>query len=118
MEIYKLPYLPLDIFPTMQFRASQAVFWLLTNKKEPKLSKTLSTSQCPSRQDLYKAPREAADIGKCDHKASKALYGKIPNPPPPPPPPPTLHPICITTMTKRDTVDKLWHMFLNISSKT
>jgi len=77
----------------MQFRASQAVFWLLTNKKEPKLSKKLSTSQCPSRHDCTKHPRQAADIGKCDHKASKALYGKILNLPlpPTPPPPSNLH---------------------------
>ena len=60
MEIYYLAYLPLDIFPTMQVRASQAAFWLLTNKKEPKLSKKLSKIQCPSRQDLYKAPQASS----------------------------------------------------------
>ena len=91
MEIYYLAYLPLDIFSTMQFRASPAVFWLLTNKKEPKLSKKLSKISVPAGRTCTKHPRQVADIGKCDHKASKALYDKIRNLPSPPPTPPNLH---------------------------
>ena len=45
-------YLPLEIFPKMQFGASQAFFWLLTHKKDPNLS-----HKSVSQLDLYKKPQ-------------------------------------------------------------